>query len=343
MKEKNIKKIIKEQSKLIETPNVLSNIKNDFGIDDKQIMTNQSNRQSFKAKLTLSFSMIIVFIISIGIFRMQTSDPMNDDSIVEALVVSSIASTEIVNQSVEPLSDSQILQVSDQSLLTQTVEDDIKNEADYLSTYINMMATLTNANQKLSIEKSRISTFSNQYMLSFSEENLSKENKNYQLIYQTMSKSKQVYTVEGILSYDSESYQVKIIYDKSNHSLTYETYKDDQNYIRVTFGKQSEYAIYEVSRVVNDEVTESIEVKYKNRLNITLSFTKGEAHGSYSFELKTSMFGRKYLDVSYSVNQYQGTMQIAVSLENRDEFVFVVTPDDGETFTFNKQRNRNGK
>lgn len=343
MKEKNIKKLIKEQANLIETPNVLSNIKNELGIDDEQIMSIPSNRKSYKTKLTLSFSMIIVFIISIGVVRLRTSDPMNDDRIVEALVVSSIASTEIVNQSVESLSDSKIFQVADQSLLSQTAEDDIKYEANYLTTYINMMATLTDTKQNFSIEKSRTSTFSNQYMLSFSEDNLSEDNKNYQLIYETMSKSKQVYTVEGILSYDSETYQVKIIYDKSNQSLSYETYKDEQNYIRVTFGKQSEYAIYEVSRVVNDEVTESIEVKYKNRLNITLSFTKGEAHGSYSFELKTSMFGRKYLDVSYSVNQYQGTMQIAVSLENRDEFVFVVTPEDGETFTFNQQRNRFGK
>lgn len=343
MKTKEIEKLIKQQANMITRPSVLSNIKKQLDIDENQIIEKRPKRFGLRLTVSLGFSMIMIFALSIGIIRVQTSDPINDDSIVEALVLSSIASTEIATNALEVSADSEVMLVANQSSTSQSVEDEIIDEANYLTTYINMMATLTNTNQKFSIQKDKVSTFSNQYKLSFSDQDFRDENKQYTLTYETVDHQDDVYTLEGVLTFNTQSYEVKISYDRSKKTLTYETYKAEDQYVRIMYARQDGYAMYELSHVIDDEVVESIEVSFENRLNISFSFTKGEASGTYGFALKTGLLGRRYLEVNYQVGQYQGVMQIAVSLENRDEFVFVVTPDDGETFTFNQQRNRNGQ
>jgi hypothetical protein len=337
MRKKDLEKQIKTESEYVKIPSVYLEIKQK--LDNMPQQTTYSVKESSKRNTTfvykLSASFMIILLLSFAIFRIRNTDPMNDDTIVEALlyatVTSSIYSTDSINT-----------QISDEVMLLSNGQsnddEEIESEVSYLTRYLKVMEILTNTSNNYQFTKHKLSALSKSYQLEYVIENIEDETINYQLTYELMEQDGNKYMIKGVLLVDEITYYIDITYDKENKSLETKTYQNEERYVHVLYNKNDETFNYSVSYIVEDNIEESVEISFNNKQSISFSFSQGQAAGSYEFQVATGLLGRKYLQVQYQIGQYSGTMNIRVLASDTSMYYFEITTSEGRTFSFTKAR-----
>jgi len=342
MNRKQIEKQIKSESNHIKIPSVYLDIKQKIEyLPRQEVYTlNNASKRRFSLVYKVSVSFVIVLLISLVLFRFRNADPMDDDSIVEALLYATITSssytTDIVNT-----------QTSDEIILLangQSGDDDIESEANYLTKYLKMMEILTNDTNNYEFTKQKLSALSKSYQLAYVIENIEGESINYLLTYELEEQEDDKYMINGTLIINELTYDIDITYNKENKTLETKTYQNENEYVLVSYHKNDETFNYSVSHIEENDMKESIEISFKSKQSIRLSFMNGQSTGTYEFQLENGVLGKKYLQVQYQIGQYNGIMNIKVRSSDTANYYFEVITSEGRTFTFTKtRRNNNNK
>ncbi|QWB95740.1 hypothetical protein KHQ89_07355 [Mycoplasmatota bacterium] len=342
MKRKQIEKQIKYESEHVKIPSVYLDIKQKIDhLPRQEVYTlNNTIKRRFSLVYKVSVSFVIVLLISLVLFRFRNADPMDDDSIVEALLYATITSssytTDIVNTQT---SDEIILLANGQS----ENDDEIESEANYLTKYLKMMEILSNDTNNYEFTKQKLSALSKSYQLAYVIENIEGESINYLLTYELEEQEDNKYMINGTLIINELTYYIDITYDKENKTLETKTYQNENEYVLVSYHKNDETFNYSVSHIEENDIQESIEISFESKQSIRLSFMNGQSRGTYEFQVETGVLGRKYLQVQYQIGQYAGTMNIRVLASDNANYYFEVITSEGRTFSFTKTRRNNNK
>jgi len=342
---KDLEKMIKTEAFKIEIPDVSLSIKEKLeNYKQTETILHPSTKNTYQLRfaLKLGLSFVLIFFISIATVRMINTDPITDDTIVEAVALSTMTTSTIAIDALNVSYDNEevILLAQGSNSPAQTETEAIETDVNHLSTYLGVIENLTSSANTFNVNKRRMNAISNKYQLTFSTSDLEDTSAQYALTYEKMSKNGNIYEISGSLTVDDESFQIEVSYDKSTKTTLTKMYQNENQYVEVTYGKNGNTFEYTIERYLDGALEESVEISYQQRQQITLSFVNSEASGTYNFSLETGLLGRKYLSIDYDVEGHTGIMNIAVSATNRNIYMIQITPTDGDTYTITKTRGR---
>ncbi len=345
MRTKDLEQLIKSEANKTVIPDVSINIKEKLENHQKPqvISTSKQERRSFRLVFRLSLSLLLIMFISLGIFRLQTANPIDDDSIVDAVVLSTVASSQVAINTLS--SDDGLVLLANgngnggsSGGSNQSGDEIIETDVDHLTKYLGVVEQMMSSMQNMQVQKKRMNAISRQYKLTFSTSNLEDEMTDYELKYQEIDSNNDVYQLSGQIIKNNITYQMEISYNKKSKTVTSKTYETKARYVEVEYVKKGSVYQYSVSSYNSDVLDETIEISYEGMHQVTLRFINSEASGTYQFEISKGMMNRRYLQVGYSVDGAVGEMKIEVSQTNKGEYIIEVSPSNGHSFTVTKSR-----
>ncbi len=349
MRTKDLEKQIKTESQKVIVPSVLENLKahiETLPIPDREINVVKSRRFNLRIPLQLGISFLLVFFISLAFIQTSNADPLNDDSIVEAVALSTITTATIGSE--ELLSyetDDVILLASGNGNQhnddTETTE--IETEVNHLTSYLPVIENMIAQANEIKVQKERVRRLSNRYKMTFNTSDLDDESSAYVVEYENIEKNNNTYQLKGTVLKNDTTYQLDISYDSENNQITTRMSINDTHSVEVQFENGDKGYTYQIRRMLNDEVYEEVTISFKNKRQIILEFNNSQATGTYEFSIGTTDLGRRYLNVGYDVSGHRGQMAVMVNLLDRTKYNISVTPEGGETVVFTKDRGRSRK
>ena len=349
MRTKDLEKQIKTESQKVIVPSVLEDLKahiSTLPTPNKEIDIIQSRRFNFRLPLQLGLSFLLVFFISVAFIQTSNADPLNDDSIVEAVALSTITTATIGSE--ELLS----YQMDDVILLVggngnqhnnDTEATEIETEVNHLTTYLPVIENMIAQTKEIQVQKERVRRLSNRYKMTFNTSNLDDESSAYVVEYENIEKNDNHYQLEGTVLRDDTTYQLDLSYDSKNNQISTRMSINDNQSVEVQFENGEKGYTYQIRRILNDQVYEEATISFKNKRQIILEFNNSQATGTYQFSIATTELGRKYLNIGYDMSGNRGQMAVMVNILDRSKYNISVTPEGGETVVFTKDRGRSRK
>ncbi len=343
MRTKDLEKMIKSESKKVDIPNVSVNILDKLNELEKPIVLMKERRQPRHLRLafTLSFSLLLTLFLGFGSFRVATVDPIDDDSIAEAIVLSTVTSSELAIDSLSY--DDEIILLANGFGQNNDEEDDteiIETEVDHLSKYLGVIEQMIETNQQVNVRRQRMNLVSRRYRLTFETSNLDDEQTSYALNYETVERDNGIYRLSGEIVRNDASYQMEITYDRTEKTITSKTFKEASRYVLVQYHRSDDENYYQVETYNDDVLEESVLISHNANREINLEFTNSQASGSYSFKLSTGVLNRRFLDIDYDINGHQGNIKVKVSMDDPNTYDIEVTPSQGQAVNFVRNRGR---
>ncbi|MGE4320653.1 MAG: hypothetical protein AB7E61_04285 [Acholeplasmataceae bacterium] len=330
MRTKDLKHLLKTESKQIVIPNVSSNIKDKLNslVPNQQMIVDRPKRFNFKLAMSLSLTAVVILAFTFGFISINQSDPITDDSIVEAVVLSTMTSSTIAVESLNTIDEVQLL--SNSNLSTDTT---IETEVNHLTKYLGVIENVMNTSNNYSISKQRMHMFSKRYQVMYTSSNLEDEASTYQIEYEKTEKVGNIYYITGHVDKDAQVYQLEIQYNIETKSILTKTYQNETRYVEVLYEKDGTMFKYQVKNYSNDVLEEEVNIAFETTSSISLDFVNSAASGSYEFQIAIGMMNRKYLAINYNVDGHLGQMAIMVSQMDPSQYIVEITPQGGQSYT----------
>lgn len=342
MKNKEIKKILIEKANQIDVPDLSAAIKNQL-----HDIPEKAPKHVIKRRLlipALSLSMIVLIALAITFLGSnQVTDPLlsEDGSTYEAVILSSISTISLVegNETATTTSLETI------KLLAEDTDDEetaITNNVDGLKQYLNIMENVLTANQNFTYQQSTISRRLQKYALTFTTSSLSEEQISYDIVYEVIENTDEVARFSVLITANDQTYETDMSYDKINRKLTMITTNQNNLAIHITYTKNTDQFIYDITTYQADEIIEQVQLSYQNRTNMTLSFIHGNVYGTYQFSLTTGVLGyQNVLLIDYDLqNQYRGNIKISITGQSRNTYRMLITPQGKQSFIITRERQK---
>lgn len=335
MRTKDLKHMLKTESKQIVIPNVSSNIKDKLNslVPNQQAIIDRPKRFNFKLAMSLSLTAVVLLAFTFGFISINQSDPITDDTIVEAVVLSTMTSSTIAVESLNTIDEVQLL--SNSNLSTDTT---IETEVNHLTKYLGVIENVMSTSNNYSISKQRMHMFSKRYQVMYTSSNLEDEASTYQIEYEKTEKVGNIYYITGHVDKDEQVYQLEIQYNIETKSILTKTYQNETRYVEVLYQKDGATFKYQVKNYSNDVLEEEVNIAFETTSSISLDFVNSAASGSYEFQIAIGMMNRKYLAINYDVDGHLGQMAIMVSQMDPSQYIVEVTPQGGQSYTMTTVR-----
>ena len=335
MKTTTLKKRIRQEASQVNIPDVSLNIISKLEKLEKPyiVETAKPNNRHFRLAMTLSISALLILFLSFGYIQLNQTDPISDDTIIEAVVLSSMTSTSISTSYLSYDDETILLAYGDHDDDTTIFE----NETTHLAKYLNVLENLLATSNQYRFYKERISAIKNQYIANFETTNLANETSTYTLSYKVNKINDGIYQLKGSITSNEETFQIEITYNILTKSILTKTYQNENEYVMVSYEQVNQTYVYAISHYINDQVEESAEISFDDLTEINLNFMSGAASGAYQFQIGMNENNEKFLSIQYQVNRRQGQIEITLS-EDKKMYYITVTPQNGQSFVITKTR-----
>lgn len=336
MKTKELKKLIKEESTKVEIPDVSLNIMKKLESYQKPqvIETKVQKRFQFRLSFGLALSAVLILFLSFGALSINAQDPMTDDSIIEAVVLSTMTSSTIAVEQLDY--ETSVIEVSNPFISDQTTQSAIQNELLHLNKYLGVIENMLVTSNQYQISKQSTRMFSGRYQMQFESTNMADETSSYEVSYQKTSREQQMYMISGTVNKNGNAYQLEINYNTENNTITTKTYQNQFKYVEVNYENVDQVSQYTIKSYVNNTLDEQVLISLNSTNQIQFDFENSDASGTYTFELVQTMMGmmsRKYLNVEYNIDGNIGQLRISISQLTNATYDAEVIPNNGQSFT----------
>lgn len=348
MKRKQVEKMLIEKANLVEVPDITTKLKDRFNeIPPKRETVHVYKRYRLVGATALSIAVLLI-VAFLTIFNTPEQDPFmtveDDNTLYEAVMLSAISTVSVIDDLATVSAEDQVILLAfgpptnnDEDPEEDTViEDSIGGLRHYLGLMENILSSENNYRYQHRVMNRR----QRQYAIDFETDSLTREAVDYELEYQVTTDTDNQTHLEAVIKKGTTTYQSNMTYDKQTQAITMKTAYQQNQSVEIRFYRDQDRKHYDITTYQGIDIVEQVELSYQTSAHIALTFTHGQAFGTYDFSIINHM-GMRRLSIDYDIqDRFQGNINISVTGTDNDIYEMEITPQGRPSFTITRDRGR---
>lgn len=346
MKNRDVKKIIREKAKKKSIPDVSFLIKEKLDMDyqyQEEIVTVKKPFNLRPLYMSLAASMLVIFVIVLTLITPTPSvDLFANSDFSDNVLLSAISTNELIEKNeINANYNFEFKEIIASTSFTYNEQPNeyVEDELDEVMKYSSFIEIFFNNLEEFEKEIKKEKYLSFNKVITYQLNNLNRTMSEYKLHYkQNINKEEKTYLIDGLLVIDQKEYSLTITGNTLEDSFILTHLIDEDKTIQVLYEEgQIKIKEYYQENSVNESIIDLKETEVK------LSFIKGKNQGVYQFQMdKTN--NKKRIRINYQIgNSDQGELDFAVSEDDNDEYEINIKPNDRPPSSIKKERKQKGK